>query len=122
MQQPAPARPALPSSEAGAERLTRSVIWLYSLPRIGIGIMGVLFATYLMKFSTDVLLIAPAAMGSLIAASRLWDAVSDPMAGYLSDRTRSRLGRRRSWMFGAAIPTGIGLVLIWSPPTVSTKT
>jgi GPH family glycoside/pentoside/hexuronide:cation symporter len=93
------------------------VIWLYSLPRIGIGVMGILFATYLMKFATDVLLIAPAAMGTLIAASRLWDAVSDPMAGYLSDRTRSPLGRRRSWMFGAAIPTGLGLVLIWSPPT-----
>jgi hypothetical protein len=45
VQQPAPQKPspALPSSEAGAERLTRSVLWLYSLPRIGIGIMGILF-------------------------------------------------------------------------------
>ncbi len=120
MQQSAPPAPTpspVPSSEAGAERLSLRVIWLYSLPRVGIGVMGVLFATYLMKFATDVLLIAPAAMGTLIAASRLWDAVSDPMAGYLSDRTRSRFGRRRSWMMGAAIPTGIGLVLIWSPPT-----
>ena len=102
--------------EAGAERLSRGVIWAYSLPRVGMGIMGLLFGTYLMKFATDVLLIAPAAMGTLIAASRLWDAVSDPMAGYLSDRTRSRVGRRRSWMFAAAVPTGVGLVLIWSPP------
>ncbi len=117
-QQPAPPKPspALPSSAAGAERLSRRVLWLYSLPRIGIGIMGILFATYLMKFATDVLLIAPAAMGTLIAASRLWDAVSDPMVGYLSDRTRSPMGRRRSWMFGAAVPMGLGLVLIWSPP------
>ncbi|MEE8043324.1 MAG: MFS transporter [Pseudomonadales bacterium] len=102
--------------EAGAERLTLGVIWAYSLPRIGFGIMGLLFGTYLMKFSTDVLLIAPAVMGMLLAGSRLWDAVTDPMAGYLSDRTRSRYGRRRSWMFASAIPTGLGLVLIWSPP------
>ena len=102
--------------EAGAERLSVGVIWAYSVPRIGFGIMGLLFGTYLMKFSTDVLLIAPAAMGSLIAASRLWDAVSDPLAGYFSDRTNSRFGRRRSWMFYAAIPMGIGLVMIWSPP------
>ena len=79
--------------------------------------MGLLFGTYMMKFATDVLLIAPAVMGSLIAASRLWDAVSDPMAGYLSDRTSSKYGRRRSWMFYAAIPVGIGIIMIWSPPT-----
>jgi GPH family glycoside/pentoside/hexuronide:cation symporter len=80
------------------------------------GIMGLLFATYLMKFSTDVLLIAPAVMGTLIFASRLWDAISDPMAGYLSDRTRARAGRRRSWMYAAAVPMGLGLIMIWSPP------
>ena len=98
------------------ERLPTSVIWLYSAPRIGFGIMGLLFGTYLMKFSTDVLLIAPAAMGALLAASRLWDAVSDPLAGYLSDRTRSPVGRRRLWMYAAALPMGLGLVAIWSPP------
>ena len=102
---------------AGAERLSNRVIWAYSVPRIGFGIMGLLFGTYLMKFATDVLLIAPAAMGTIIAASRLWDAVSDPMAGYLSDRTRSRLGRRRVWLFGAAVPMAAGLVMIWSPPS-----
>jgi GPH family glycoside/pentoside/hexuronide:cation symporter len=80
--------------------------------------MGLLLGTYLMKFSTDVLLIAPAIMGSLIAASRLWDAISDPLVGYLSDQTNSVYGRRRSWMFFAAVPMGIGLVMIWSPPAV----
>jgi glycoside/pentoside/hexuronide:cation symporter, GPH family len=100
-----------------SERLSNRVIWAYSMPRIAFGIMGTLFATYFMKFSTDVLLIAPAAIGALIAGSRLWDAVSDPLAGYLSDRTRSRYGRRRSWMFYAAIPMGFFLFTIWSPPS-----
>jgi Na+/melibiose symporter-like transporter len=80
--------------------------------------MGLLFATYLMKFATDVLLIAPAIMGSLIAASRLWDAVSDPLAGYLSDRTKSRFGRRRIWLYCSAVPMGLGLIMMWSPPTL----
>ena len=103
---------------AGTDQLSMPVIWAFSMPRIGFGIMGLLFGTYLMKFSTDVLLIAPAVMGSLIAGSRLWDAFSDPLAGYLSDRTISKHGRRRVWMFYAAIPMGIGLVMIWSPPTM----
>jgi|TARA_B100000315_G_scaffold256404_1_gene302240 GPH family glycoside/pentoside/hexuronide:cation symporter len=103
---------------AGVERLSSGVIWAYSMPRISLGIMGLLFGTYLMKFATDVLLIAPAAMGALIAVSRIWDGVSDPLAGYLSDRTRSRFGRRRTWMFAAAVPMSVGLVMIWSPPSV----
>lgn len=102
--------------EAGAERLSLPVIWAYSFPRVGLGIMGILFAMYLLKFATDVLLLAPAAMGTLLAVARIWDAVSDPLAGYLSDRTRSAAGRRRSWMFAAAVPMGLTLVMIWSPP------
>lgn len=103
---------------AGEETLTLPLIWIYAAPGIGFRVMGLLFATYLMKFATDVLLIAPAIMGGLIAASRLWDAVSDPLAGYLSDRTRSRFGRRRIWLYCSAVPMGIGLVMMWSPPTL----
>jgi GPH family glycoside/pentoside/hexuronide:cation symporter len=102
--------------QAGAERLSAGVIWAFSFPAVAFGIMSLLFGTYLMKFATDTLLIAPAVMGSIIAGSRLWDAVSDPMAGYLSDRTQSRFGRRRIWMFCAAIPMAMGLTAIWSPP------
>ena len=58
---------------------------------------------WLMKFSTDELLIAPGAMGVIIMIARLWDGVSDPLAGHLSDSTRSRFGRRHVWMLGAAL-------------------
>jgi len=60
------------------------------------------------KFSTDVLLIAPVAMGRLLAASRIWDAVSDPLVGYLSDNTQFRFGRLRIGLMGSVIPMGIG--------------
>ena len=42
--------------------------------------------------------------------------LSDPIAGYLSDRTRSRLGRRRSWLAASALPFGLTLLMLWSPP------
>ena len=103
-------------NQAGVERLSTATIWFYSLPRIGVGLLGIMFSTYLMKFSTDVLLIAPAVMGTLLAASRLWDAVSDPVVGYLSDNTKSSVGRRRVWLYAAAIPMGMGMVMMWSPP------
>ncbi len=114
---PPPAEPA-PSVDGAGERehLSTQVIWTYCAPTLGIGAVGLLFTMYLMKYSTDVLHIAPATMGTLFALSRFWDAISDPMAGYLSDRTTSALGRRRSWMLASAIPLGVGVVCLWSPP------
>jgi GPH family glycoside/pentoside/hexuronide:cation symporter len=45
-----------------------------------------------------------------------FDAVSDPVAGYLSDRTRSRWGRRHPWIVASAIPFGLSLALLFNPP------
>ena len=69
-----------------------------------------------MKFSTDVLLIAPAVMGVIFSISRIWDAISDPIAGYLSDRTTFKFGRRRTWMLISFIPISFGFLAVFSPP------
>ncbi len=97
-------------------RLPRSVVLCYALPGVGLYFSFLLMGLYFLKYATDVLLITPAVMGILFAVSRLWDALSDPLAGYLSDRTRSRLGRRRSWMVASALPFGLSLWMLWSPP------
>jgi GPH family glycoside/pentoside/hexuronide:cation symporter len=79
--------------------------------------MGGLVLIYLLKFATDVLLIAPALVGAVFGAARLWDAVSDPLAGHWSDRTLHRLGRRRPWLFVSALLLPLGFVALWVPPT-----
>jgi GPH family glycoside/pentoside/hexuronide:cation symporter len=75
-----------------------------------------LIQVYLLNFGTDVLAVAPALMGTLLAISRVWDAVSDPMMGALSDGTRSRFGRRRPWMFISAPLYALSFLLLWSSP------
>ena len=82
---------------ASDARLPLGTILTYCLPTVGCGFMFLLIGLYLMPFSTDVLGISPAVMGTLFGLSRIWDAVSDPLAGYWSDRTRSRMGRRSPW-------------------------
>ena len=89
---------------------------VYGLPGLGAGYMYLLMSLYVMKFSTDVLLIAPAVMGVIFSISRIWDAVSDPIAGYLSDRTTFKFGRRRTWMLISFIPISFGFLAVFSPP------
>lgn len=78
--------------------------------------MYLLLGLYVMKFSTDVLLIAPGVMGLIFGLSRLWDAVSDPLVGYLSDKTTHRFGRRRTWLLGSIIPIILAFLMVFAPP------
>lgn len=98
------------------QRLSWPVISAYGAPGLGVGYMYLLIGLYIMKFSTDVLLIAPVVMGTIFGASRVWDAVSDPLVGYLSDRTNHSLGRRRSWLLASIVPVSIAFVMVFSPP------
>lgn len=107
---------AAAESEAREHRLSWSVITAYGAPGVGAGYMYLLLSLYIMKFSTDVLLIAPAVMGTIFGVSRVWDAISDPLVGYLSDRTRHSLGRRRLWLLASIIPVSAGFIMVFSPP------
>ncbi len=75
------------------------------------GLFGYLFLIY----ATDTLLLAPAAIGTLLAATKIYDGLSDLAIGTWSDRTQSRFGRRRPYMIagGVLLLSYIGL---WLPP------
>ena len=99
-----------------ARRLSWMEIVFYALPPVGGGYMFCLVTLYTLKYATDVLLIAPALMGAIYGLSRVWDAISDPLVGYLSDKTKSRWGRRRPWLFGAILPTALCFWMLSAPP------
>ena len=55
-------------------------------------------------------------VGLVGALPRLADAITDPLMGFISDRTRSRWGRRRPWLFMGAILAAITFVALWQMP------
>jgi GPH family glycoside/pentoside/hexuronide:cation symporter len=93
-----------------------SRLLVYSSPAAGQAFMFMFTGMYLLKYSTDVLGVAPAAMGMIFMVSKFWDAISDPIAGYLSDLTESRWGRRRPWMLAGAIPVSVAFFFMLTPP------
>ena len=73
-----------------------------------------------LAFLTDVAGLPAGLAGSVLMVSKIGDAINDPIIGVMSDRTRSRWGRRYSWMLWGAIPFGIFFFLQWLVPPGNT--
>lgn len=112
------ARPAtLARAVPPADRLS---IWqkaVYGFGDVIVAMRQTIFQFYLLPFYTDVVVLAPWLAGLAKMLGFVWDGVNDPVTGYLSDRTQTRLGRRRPFLVGAALPLGLTFGLLWSPPT-----
>ena len=79
----------------------------YSFGAIATALSYQAFSTYIFFFYVDVIQLPSylAAIGMLVFA--IWNAVNDPLAGYISDHTRSRWGRRIPYIALGAVPFGI---------------
>ncbi len=79
------------------------------------------FNAFIQYFYTDVKGLPPNWVGRGWFAFGFWNAVNDPVAGWLSDRTSTRWGRRRFFIGLLAVPTAIAFALIWLPPLDSSN-
>lgn len=71
-----------------------------------------------LNFLTDTVGLSAAAAGAAVMIGKLWDAVTDPMMGYISDRTRSRWGRRRPYLLFGAIPLALTMWFFFTNPKI----
>jgi GPH family glycoside/pentoside/hexuronide:cation symporter len=105
------------SAEASiANKLSTREMVSYGLPRAGSTTMFIMVSVYLSIFYTDTLLLAPAFVAWTFLIGRFWDGFTDPVMGYVSDATKSRMGRRRPYFLVSAIPVGVAYFYLWSPP------
>jgi Na+/melibiose symporter-like transporter len=93
----------------------RTKLW-YTLGQLGEGIKNESFSYFLLFYYTNVLDLSGTLAGFAYLISMLVDAVADPMMGVLTDRTKSRMGRRHPWIFASALPLALSLWLVFAPP------
>ncbi|MDR2185532.1 MAG: MFS transporter [Treponema sp.] len=93
--------------------------------KLGFGIFdlgGNLFFTALgfwsLNYLTDTAGLAAGLAGFAVMIGKLWDAVSDPVMGYISDRTRSRWGRRRPYLLFGALPVLLAMWAFFTAPNI----
>jgi GPH family glycoside/pentoside/hexuronide:cation symporter len=94
----------------------------YGVGDMGSGMTATVMVFYLLFFLTEVAGLPPGLAGVVLLIGKGWDAVNDPFIGSLSDRTRSRWGRRHSWMLVGAIPFGLSYFVGWFVPNFGVET
>ena len=85
----------------------------YALGGTGDAIAYDFIGSFLLFFLTDLAGISPAIAGTIIGIAVLWDAITDPVIGMLSDRCKSKYGKKRPFLLFSAIPLAIIMMMLF---------
>jgi GPH family glycoside/pentoside/hexuronide:cation symporter len=99
------------------DRMSNGALIGYGLSVSPVMYSYVLILIMYMKYAAVELGVSTAVIGSIFLAAKCWDAVTDPLVGNLSDRTRHASGRRRPWILASAPLIAIFSVMAWVPPS-----
>jgi len=97
-------------------RIPRLTLLAYGLPAMPAAMLGLPLLVYLPTFYAETVGLGLASAGAILLFARIWDGVTDPLVGFLSDRTRSRFGRRRPWLLASLPLVLAGAWLLFRPP------
>jgi len=107
------------ASPLTSKKLNLSTKLAYGAGDLGPAITANVMGFFLLFFFTNVAGISAGLAGTILMIGKIWDAINDPIVGVLSDRTRSRWGRRYPWIICGAIPFGVFYFLQWTVPYFS---
>ncbi len=100
---------------ANKTTLSHGVKWSFGIGQMAEGIKNSSFSAFLLFYYNQVLGLPAESAGLAIAISFIFDAVTDPMIGTISDRWRSPLGRRHPFMYASAIPLAVSFYFLFAP-------
>ena len=86
----------------------------YNAASILFGGGGYIISLYFLSFLTEVEKLSVDQAGMVIAMAHIWDAVTDPVMGIITDRTRSKYGRHRRYLLWGVIPIAISYFCLWN--------
>lgn len=108
--------PADPHATPEKERVPLQTMLAFGLPSIAGAAISIPISVHMPKFYADEVLVPLGWIAVGIALARALDAITDPAMGWLSDRTRSRWGRRKPWIAIGAPLCALALVALFTPP------
>ncbi|MBW2407274.1 MAG: MFS transporter [Deltaproteobacteria bacterium] len=91
----------------------------YAAPAYALAVVGIPIYVYIPKFYTDIIGINVMVMGYILLSVRIFDAITDPAIGFISDRTKTPFGRRRPYIAVGSFFVSLSMYLLFNPPDAS---
>lgn len=98
------------------EKISLKTKLTYSMTGLGRDLIYTLYSTYLLVFLTSAIGLSDFELGAVaivIALSRIWDAINDPMMGIIIDNTKTKFGKFRPWIGAGALTASICIFLLF---------
>lgn len=107
-----------PLASPVTERLPASLKLGWASGAFGVAVLMNGISALVLFYMTTVLRFDPAVAGFIIFASKIYDAVTDPFSGWLSDRSKSARGRRRPFLFWGALVSAAAFLMVFTVPFI----
>ena len=104
------------TSSTGVRKLSVPTMLAFGVGQVAEGVKNQAFNVFLLFYYQQVIGISGSLAGLALGIAMVFDAVSDPVAGVVSDRLRTRWGRRHPFMFISAFPLVVCFIALFSPP------
>jgi Na+/melibiose symporter-like transporter len=101
---------------ADPSEVPRGRLLAYSAAELPMSMASTPVSLFIPAFYTQDLGLGMVAVGGILMLSRFWDVVTDPVIGYFSDRTRSRIGRRKPWIIASVPIVMVAIYNLFFPP------
>lgn len=98
------------------QRLKKSTLFYYSLADLPIAMSLFPVAVFIPRFWTSDMGVPLTLLATIGIAVRVFDVITDPLMGYISDHTKSRFGRRKPWVFLATPIMMLSIYMLFMPP------
>jgi glycoside/pentoside/hexuronide:cation symporter, GPH family len=99
------------------KRLPLKIKLGYGVGDLGGNLYFTVIGFWLTYYLTDSVGLSAALAGIVMMIGKGWDAITDPVVGFLSDRTKTKMGRRRPWIIFGAVPLGLAFAYLFSSPS-----
>lgn len=93
----------------------------YGVCDLGGNLFFTVIAFLLLNYLTDTVGITAGLAGVVVMIGKIWDAITDPVVGYLSDKTETRWGRRRPYILFGSVPLFIAMIIMFTNPQMDNQ-